>query len=104
MYTFLEYTMTTLHKKRIAAARAEHTHTPATKRKISRSMEGKKNHEGERHGRAAKKKISQARGSYDPIRGRHWIVNVTNKTYRRYETPIGYKPHQRTYRDRKNTD
>lgn len=97
--TFLEYTMSAQHKARIAASRSHTTQTPETKRKIAKAMAGKKNHAGKKHSESAKKKIADTRGDRDPIQGRHWIVDVKGKTYRRYSTPIGYKPHKRTYRD-----
>jgi hypothetical protein len=98
MYTFLEYTMTAAHKRKIADAHSHSTHTPATKRKIAKSMAGKKNHQGKRHNETAKRKISLGRGERDPIQGRHWIVNLNNKTYRRHSTPIGWQPHRRKFR------
>lgn len=98
MQTFLEYTMTADHKKKIADAHSHTTHTPATKRKIAKSMAGKKNHEGKTHSETAKRKISLGRGERDPIQGRHWIVNINNKTYRKHSTPIGWQPHRRHYK------
>ncbi len=98
MQTFLEYTMTAAHKKKIADAHNLSTHTPATKRKIAKSMAGKKNHAGKTHSETSKRKISLGRGERDPIQGRHWIVNINNKTYRKHSTPIGWQPHRRRYK------
>lgn len=87
------------HKEAIARYRRGRRHKPATKAKISKELEGTSNFEGKKHTRTAKTRISIKRGSYDPIKEKRWIVNSTNKTYRRYSAPSGYKLGRRTFRE-----
>lgn len=93
----IEYRMSNQHKQSIARARRGDRHSSNTKQKIAKSMEGKKNFEGKRHTSHAKNVIGAKRGQRDPIRGRHWIVNRSGKTYRRFQTPPGYKARRRVY-------
>lgn len=51
-------------------------------------MAGKANHAGKKHSKVAKERISSARGSYDPIGNKKWIVTkVSGKTYRKKSIP-----------------
>lgn len=92
-----EYSMTPSHKEKIASARRGDKHSSATKNKIAKSMAGKANHKGKKHTDIAKARISVKRGDYDPIKGKSWIVNSKEKTYRRYSAPDGYKLGKRVY-------
>jgi hypothetical protein len=60
-------------------------------------MEGKKNFEGENHSERSKDLIGAKRGSADRIKGRRWVVNRWNKTYRKHSAPNGYKIGQREF-------
>jgi hypothetical protein len=62
-------------------------------------MAGKSNHEGKKHTRLAKSRISIKRGDYDPIGDKRWIVNINGKTYRRKKAPEGYKLGQRNWNE-----
>lgn len=65
---------------------------PHVRRKISRSMAGKSNFEGETHTTKSKQKIADSRGHDDRVDGRHWIKSKTSsKTYRRYTKPDNYR-------------
>ena len=94
-----ERSMSPYHKQAIARAHRGNKHSNETKAKIGKSMAGKKNHQGKKHSEGSKDRISIARGSYDPIQGKSWIVNRSDKTYRRYHAPIGFKQHKRKYDD-----
>lgn len=68
------------------------TRPPHVRRKISRSMAGQSNFEGEKHTTASKQKIADTRGHDDRVDGRKWIENKTSgKTYRRYTKPDNYR-------------
>lgn len=60
----------------------------SVKKKISASMKGKSNFEGQKHTSLGKKHISIGRGDYDPIKGKKWYVNKrTGKTWRKDRNP-----------------
>lgn len=94
-----ERSMSPYHKEKIAAAHRGNRQSAQTKKKISRSMEGKSNFEGKKHTDHARDVIGAKRGSDDRIRGRRWIVNRADKTYRRYHAPGGYKIGRRKYEE-----
>lgn len=84
----LEYAMTAHHKAAIGRAHKGNSQSSDTRRKIARSMAGKANHAGKKHGKIAKERISSARGHYDPIKGKKWIVTkASGKTYRKKGLP-----------------
>ena len=83
--------MAGLHKAAIASARRGSRHSPETKKKISKALSGEKsNHSGKKHDDEAKNRISNARGHYDPIKGKSWVVNSS-------DAPEGFKKHKRKY-------
>lgn len=80
--------MTAHHRAAIGRAHRGNQQSSDTKRKIARSMAGKANHAGKKHGKIAKERISSARGHYDPIKGKKWIVTkASGKTYRKKGLP-----------------
>lgn len=84
----LEYKMSPAHKAAIGRAHRGDKHSSETRRKIARSMAGKANHAGKKHSGLAKERISSARGHYDPIKGKKWIVTRSNgKTFRKPNVP-----------------
>jgi len=84
----LERSMSPSHKAAIGRAHKGNSHSPETRRKIARSMAGKANHAGKKHTGLAKERISSARGHYDPIKGKKWIVTrASGKTYRKKGLP-----------------
>jgi hypothetical protein len=92
--------MSGLHKAAIASAHRGTHQSPDTKKKISKSLSGKKsNHSGKVHDDEAKNRISNSRGHYDPIKGKSWVVNSGDKTYRKDSAPEGYKLHKRKYEE-----
>jgi len=91
--------MTGLHKAAIASARRGDRHDAVTKSKISSSMSDKKNHLGKKHSTASKDRIRHERGHDDRIDGARWIVNRSDKTYRRHNAPDGYKVGQRKFNE-----
>lgn len=97
LLSLTERTMSPYHKEKIAAAHRGKRQSYYTRRKISRSMDGKSNFAGKKHTSHAKNLIGAKRGSDDRIRGRRWIVNSSNKTYRRYQAPGGYKIGRRKF-------
>jgi hypothetical protein len=99
MLTLREYRMTGLHKAAIASARRGDRHDAKTKSKISSSMSDKKNHLGKKHSTASKDRIRHERGHDDRIDGARWIVNRSDKTYRRHNAPDGYKVGQRKFNE-----
>ena len=97
--TLKEYRMTGLHKAAIASAHRGSRHNAETKSKISSSMSGKANHAGKKHSTASKDRIRHQRGHDDRIDGASWIVNRSDKTYRRHSAPDGYKIGQRKFNE-----
>ena len=97
--TLKEYRMTGLHKAAIASAHRGSRHDAETKSKISSSMSDKKNHLGKKHSSASKDRIRHTRGHDDRIDGASWIVNRSDKTYRRHSAPDGYKIGQRKFNE-----
>ena len=97
--TLKEYRMTGLHKAAIASAHRGSRHDAETKSKISSSMSDKKNHLGKKHSTASKDRIRHTRGHDDRIDGAKWIVNRSDKTYRRHNAPDGYKIGQRKFNE-----
>ena len=97
--TLKEYRMTGLHKAAIASAHRGSRHDAETKSKISSSMSGKANHAGKKHSTASKDRIRHERGHDDRIDGASWIVNRSDKTYRRHSAPDGYKIGQRKFNE-----
>ena len=97
--TLKEYRMTGLHKAAIASAHRGSRHDAETKSKISSSMSDKKNHLGKKHSTASKDRIRHTRGHDDRIDGASWIVNRSDKTYRRHSAPDGYKIGQRKFNE-----
>ena len=97
--TLKEYRMTGLHKAAIASAHRGSRHDAETKSKISSSMSGKANHAGKKHSTASKDRIRHQRGHDDRIDGASWIVNRSDKTYRRHSAPDGYKIGQRKFNE-----
>ena len=97
--TLREYRMTGLHKAAIASAHRGSRHDAETKSKISSSMSDKKNHLGKKHSSASKDRIRHTRGHDDRIDGARWIVNRSDKTYRRHQAPDGYKIGQRKFNE-----
>jgi hypothetical protein len=93
-------TLSPQHKQAIARGRRGSRHSSTTKLKIAKSMEGKKNFEGEEHTERSKDLIGAKRGSADRIKGRRWIVNRRGKTYRKYQAPVGYKLGKREFNRR----
>ena len=92
--------MSGLHKAAIASAHRGTHQSPDTKKKISKSLSGERsNHSGKKHDDEAKNRISNARGHYDPIKGKAWVVNSDNTTYRKDNAPQGYKLHKRKYEE-----
>ena len=92
--------MSGLHKAAIASAHRGTNQSPDTKKKISKSLSGKtSNHSGKVHDDEAKNRISNSRGHYDPIKGKAWVVNSDNTTYRKDNAPQGYKLHKRKYEE-----
>ena len=91
--------MTGLHKAAIASAHRGTRHDAETKSKISSSMSDKKNHLGKKHSTASKDRIRHTRGHDDRIDGASWIVNRSDKTYRRHSAPDGYKIGQRKFNE-----
>jgi hypothetical protein len=99
MLTLREYRMTGLHKAAIASAHRGTRHNAVTRSKISSSMSDKKNHLGKKHSTASKDRIRHERGHDDRIDGARWIVNRSDKTYRRHNAPDGYKVGQRKFNE-----
>ena len=99
MLTLREYRMTGLHKAAIASAHRGTRHDAVTRSKISSSMSDKKNHLGKKHSTASKDRIRHERGHDDRIDGARWIVNRSDKTYRRHNAPDGYKVGQRKFNE-----
>ena len=97
--TLKEYRMTGLHKAAIASAHRGSRHDAETKSKISSSMSDKKNHLGKKHSSASIDRIRHTRGHDDRIDGARWIVNRSDKTYRRHQAPDGYKIGQRKFNE-----
>ena len=97
--TLREYRMTGLHKAAIASAHRGTRHDSKTIAKISSSMSGKANHAGKKHSTASKDRIRHQRGHDDRIDGASWIVNRSDKTYRRHSAPDGYKIGQRKFNE-----
>jgi len=95
--SLLEKTLSSTHKQAIAQAHHGSHMDASTKAKISRSMAGKSNFAGKKHSTAEKDKIRHSRGHDDRIRGARWIVNRSDKTYRRHSAPNGFKVGQRKY-------
>lgn len=85
------------HKEKIARARRGTRQSKETKRKISNSMKGTSNFEGQKHTTYSKDRIRHKRGHADRIQGRMWAVNSSGKTTRVYVPPKGYKRHKRKY-------
>lgn len=84
----LERIMSPAHKAAIGRAHKGNSHSAETRRKIARSMAGKANHAGKKHSGLAKERISSARGHYDPIKGKKWIVRkASGKTFRKKSVP-----------------
>lgn len=78
-------------KEKIAAAHRGKRQSLETKRKISRSMDGKSNFQGKEHTTASKDRIRHKRGHDDRIDGRKWIVSSGGETYRRFKKPGSMK-------------
>ena len=97
--TLREYRMTGPHKAAIASAHRGTRHDSKTISKISSSMSGKKNHLGKKHSTDSKDRIRHERGHDDRIDGAKWIVNRSDKTYRRHSAPDGYKIGQRKFNE-----
>ena len=97
-----EYRMTGLHKAAIASAHRGSRHDAETKSKISSSMSGKANHLGKKHSTDSKDRIRHSRGHDDRIDGARWIVNRSDKTYRRDNAPDGYKIGKRRFNEMRN--
>ena len=92
--------MSGLHKAAIAHARRGTRQSPETKKKISNSLSGERsNHAGKKHDDESKNRISNTRGHYDPIKGKSWVVNSDDKTYRKDHAPQGYKKHKRKFNE-----
>jgi len=91
--------MTGPHKAAIASAHRGTRHDAKTIKKISSSMSDKKNHLGKKHSTASKDRIRHERGHDDRIDGARWIVNRSDKTYRRHNAPDGYKVGQRKFNE-----
>jgi len=92
--------MSGLHKAAIALAHRGTRQSPETKKKISKSLSGQKsNHSGKKHDNDAKNRIANDRGHYDPIKGKSWVVNADDKTYRKDHAPQGYKKHKRKFNE-----
>jgi len=103
MSKLLEYVMSASHKHALANAHRGKTQSPGTKRKIAKSMAGKANHT-KPHSKLAKERISSSRGSYDPIKGKRWIVTkASGKTYRKKGLPdtarYQYGRHVKTFKE-----
>lgn len=62
-------------------------------------MAGKKNHAGSKHSFGSKDKIRHERGHDDRIRGKRWIVDVKDKTFRKYKAPEGFKLGKRKFEE-----
>lgn len=61
----------------------------AIRDKISKAMRGKSNFEGKSHDKQSRKKISDSRGHYDPIKNKKWVINkITRKTARKITVPV----------------
>ena len=61
-----------------------------TRQKISQTMKGTSNFQGQTHSIGSKAKISDRRGHYDPIRQKKWFVHDdSGKTVRRTQHPGG---------------
>jgi len=95
-----ERAMKGLHKSAIARAHRGTRQSADTKAKISKSLAGREsNHSGKKHTAGAKNRIGTARGHADRIKGKRWIVNSKEKTYRRKSAPDGFKVGQRQYNE-----
>lgn len=92
-------TLSSTHKQAIAQAHHGSHMSASTRAKISKSMAGKSNFEGKSHSTAEKDKIRHSRGHDDRVRGARWIVNRSDKTYRRHSAPNGYKIGQRKFEE-----
>lgn len=77
--------LSTLHKRRIAAAHTGLKQSSSTKSKISSSMSGKSNFAGKRHSEKSRIKIGDSRGHDDRVQGRKWRVDRSGKTTRVYK-------------------
>jgi hypothetical protein len=97
--TLREYRMTGPHKAAIASAHRGTHHDAETRSKISSSMSGRANHAGKKHSTDSKDRIRHERGHDDRIDGAKWIVNRSDKTYRRHNAPDGYKIGQRRFNE-----
>jgi hypothetical protein len=92
--------MSGVHKNHIALAHRGTRQSAETKAKISKSLAGREsNHSGKKHTPGAKNRIGTARGHADRIKGKRWIVNSKEKTYRRKSAPDGFKVGQRQYNE-----
>lgn len=103
MSKLLEYVMTAAHRHALANAHHGKKQSAGTKKKIARSMAGKTNHT-KAHSKIAKERISSARGHYDPIEGKKWIVTkASGKTYRKKGLPdtakYQYGRHVKTFKE-----
>ena len=95
-----ERVMSALHKNAIARAHRGTRQSPDTKKKISKSLEGRpSNFSGKKHTPGTKTTIGVKRGHRNPIGNKRWIVNSKEKTYRKSGAPEGFKLGQRHYRD-----
>jgi len=94
-----EKTLSPTHRNAIAAGHRGLHQDQSTRLKIAKAMAGKANFKGKKHTELSKDRISHARGHYDPIGNKHWIVNASEKTYRATKTPDGYKSHRRRFKD-----
>ena len=79
------------HRDKLSKAKRGKRLSSATKDKISNTMKGTSNFEGQKHTKADKVKIQLSRGHDDRVDGRKWIVKKSEgKTYRKYSLPNRY--------------
>lgn len=83
-----EEKLTLRHRIKLSVAKKGKPRPSSVKKRISQSMKGKSNFEGQKHTSKGKENISIGRGDYDPIKGKKWYVNKrTGKTWRKDRNP-----------------
>lgn len=79
-----------LHRIKLSVAKKGRARPSSVKKKISQSMKGKSNFEGQAHSKSDRDKISSGRGHYDPIGDKKWFVKKdSGKTIRKRVNPSG---------------
>ncbi len=79
-----------LHRIKLSVRKKGRSRPSSVKKKISQSMKGKSNFQGQTHSKSDRDKISSGRGHYDPIGDKKWFVKkASGKTIRKRVNPSG---------------